>query len=1309
MRVLYVEDSTSDADLTLRELRSSAPDIHLDVVGSVAEALALLNDLDAAMAQGESARFELVLLDLSLPDGSGLNVLAEVRHRSLPLAVVVLTGSGDEQTVLAALRAGADDYLAKRHEYWAALAPTLRAALTRFRLQAARRARPLRLLYAERNEHDVSLTRIHLATQAPFIRLEVVHTADEVLARLPQSGPAADVDVVLLDYRLPGMNALEALKEIFEVRGLDVPVIVTTSHGTEDVALQALKLGAADFVVKSPGYLQHLPATVEAAFHRAQAARENAVLVRREQDLHESEERFRQLAENIKEVFWLTDPSKNEMLYISPAYEEIWGRTRKSLYSSPHDWVDAIHPDDRARVVEAAQTRQVRGDYVEEYRIVRSDGSVRWIRDKAFPVVDKEGKVFRVAGIAEDITERKQFEDEIRETRNFLASIFDNIPNSIFVKDARDLRFVRVNTACEKLTGYSEEELLGKSDYDFFPKEQADFFVAKDRETLASNQRVFMVEETITSKDGTEKILQTKKFPILDKDGHPQYLLGLSEDITARKWAEEALQKSETHLRAIIENEPECVKVVSAKMKLLEMNQAGLAMFQAKSLTEAQQQTLLEFVVPEHRAAFVDLHKRVMNGESGTLEFEVIGLKGAHRWLETRAAPLRNSAGEVQQLLGITRDITERRNQERKFSRLSRIHAVLSGINSAIVRIRDRRELFQEACRIIVEHGQFSLGWIAVLDHATGKLIAVAQAGLPENSDADSDFFNGSVGLVPAGAAEVVLREKHSAIDNVIEDTPDVVDVGHETDSLKVRRAAIELGAKSVIALPLIVEGQIFGILTLYAPERNFFDYEEVKLLDELAGDISFGLEFIAKGEKVDYLAYYDILTGLPNRSLFFDRLTHQLGTAARDGLTVALVVMDIDRFRLINDTLGRQAGDALIRMMAQRIKETFRDQDSVARVGSNSFAVAVSGAWHAADATRILEAHNHQLFGQPFLLGTEQMRVSAAAGVAMFPGDGDTPEVLFANAEAALRQAKEQTALFLFYNPGMNARVANSLRIENKLRRALDNGEMVLWYQPKVSVRTRKILGFEALMRWQDPESGMVPPAQFIPLMEQTGLILEAGRWALFQVARDCSTWSAAGIKPPRVAVNVSPIQLRQKDFLTTMVEAAHKSKEAGALLDVEITESTIMTNVDAIIPILQSIRGLAVGIAVDDFGTGYSSLAYVARLPIQDLKIDRSFIVGMTQDEDSLAIVRSIVSLAHSLRLNVVAEGVETEEQAAILLELGCDEMQGYLISRPVPSEQVPELLRQQMQAVHDNPAKKVSATTKKNRGGKKNTKRR
>lgn len=874
------------------------------------------------------------------------------------------------------------------------------------------------------------------------------------------------------------------------------------------------------------------------------------------------------------------------------------------------------------------------------------------------------------AALQREIEERKRVQQEVVETRNFLSSIFENIPDAVFVKDAADLRFVRVNAACERLTGYSEHELLGRSDHDFFPEAQADRFVADDREALAHVDRVMASEETITSRDGTRRWVHTKKFAITGADGRPQYLLGMSEDITERKLAEEALQASEAKYRQLIEQASDGIFLSDKEGNFVLMNTRGCQLlgYAPEELLGLNGQVTY---VDEEAHVHTQRMLAVVAGEDLRFERMVKRKDGSAFPAEVSLKMLDSGMVQV-----IFHDISARRSQERKIARLSRIQGVLSGINAAIVRIRNRQELFQEACRIAVEQGGFIIGLIAQLNPTDGKLVAIAQAGLPIDLRFGAPE-NESAALVPAGAAAVALREKKPAFDNDINRTLEFVAASVDQDTWRVRRAAIAKGAKSVIALPLFVEEKTFGILTLFTPERNFFDDEELKLLQELAGDISFSLDFMAKAERADYLAYYDALTGLPNRGLFFDRMTQQISAASREHAGVALVLIDLDRFRLINDTLGRHAGDVLLESVARRIRGAIRDEDSIARVGSNRFALAVSGIANSAEAAYALETRSEALFGQPFAVGGEELRVLATAGVAMFPSDGTDAETLFANAEAALRKAKQQNLRFMFYSPEMNARVADSLRLENQLRRALDEDELVLWYQPKVNTHTRKLVGFEALMRWQNRDGTMVPPGKFIPVMEQTGLILQAGRWALLQVARDCRAWSAAGAKLPRIAVNVSPIQFRQKDFLATIVEAAEQTEAAGSMLDLEITESVIMENVEAIVPRLQTIRGLGVDIFIDDFGTGYSSLAYIARLPIHALKIDRSFVVGMTTDKDSLSIVRSVISLAHSVRLSVVAEGVETGEQAALLSELDCDEMQGFLLGRPVPPTEVPALI--------------------------------
>jgi EAL domain-containing protein (putative c-di-GMP-specific phosphodiesterase class I) len=310
----------------------------------------------------------------------------------------------------------------------------------------------------------------------------------------------------------------------------------------------------------------------------------------------------------------------------------------------------------------------------------------------------------------------------------------------------------------------------------------------------------------------------------------------------------------------------------------------------------------------------------------------------------------------------------------------------------------------------------------------------------------------------------------------------------------------------------------------------------------------------------------------------------------------------------------------------------------------------------------------------EPIAVDGQELRVSARAGIALFPADGADVDALFRNAEAALRKAKLSGDRYLFYTPELNARAAERLSLENKLRRALERGELALHYQPKIDLTTGRICGLEALMRWDDPDSGPVPPVKFIPVLEETGLILEAGRWALERAVADSGAWRAKGLPAPRISVNVSAIQLRQKDFVAMVGRVA---RGAADVLDLEITESLIMQDIEANIEKLKAVRDMGIGVAIDDFGTGYSSLSYIAKLPIDTLKIDRAFILNLTRNPGDVGIVTTIISLAHSLKLKVVAEGVETQEQAKLLRLFKCDEMQGYLFSPAIPAEQVEILL--------------------------------
>jgi diguanylate cyclase (GGDEF)-like protein len=589
--------------------------------------------------------------------------------------------------------------------------------------------------------------------------------------------------------------------------------------------------------------------------------------------------------------------------------------------------------------------------------------------------------------------------------------------------------------------------------------------------------------------------------------------------------------------------------------------------------------------------------------------------------------------------------------QQVEIRRTNRTLRMLSEINSAIVRVRERGELLAEACRIAVDEGEFAIAWIGLANRATGMLVPVAWRGA-----------EGAQALAVArplkatdGIANEAIRTGRPVVVNDTEGDPRLV-------------LSRRFGSRAAVALPLVRDGTAEGAMVLHAREAGLFDAAEMKLLLELAGDVAFALEHIEKSERLDYLAYYDALTGLANRTLFFERVGQFISIAGREGLQVAVVVFDLERFRTINDTLGRQAGDELLRQVATRAAANLTERGWLARIGADQFAVLVPAMADRDAVARRIERRHRELFDEPFRVGDAELRTSARVGVACFPEDGTDAEQLFRNAEAALRQAKSGGERLTFYTPQMTERAAENLNLENQLRQALEREEFVLHYQPKVEVEGGRCVGVEALIRWQSPELGLVPPGRFIPLLEQTGLILQVGAWALRRAVADHEHLRKNGIAMPRIAVNVSAIQLRQRDFVDRMREIAGGGP-AAAGIDIEITESLLMDDIESNVLKLRALRDLGMKVAIDDFGTGYSSLGYLAKLPVHALKIDRSFIITMLDDPDTMTLVSTIISLARSLRLTVVAEGVDSEEQAKMLRLLRCDQMQGFLVSRPIP----------------------------------------
>jgi len=434
--------------------------------------------------------------------------------------------------------------------------------------------------------------------------------------------------------------------------------------------------------------------------------------------------------------------------------------------------------------------------------------------------------------------------------------------------------------------------------------------------------------------------------------------------------------------------------------------------------------------------------------------------------------------------------------------------------------------------------------------------------------------------------------------------------------------------------------------------------------------------------EQLLYQAHHDALTGLPNRTLLLDRLALALPAAERQNRRVGVLFLDIDRFKLINDTLGHTLGDQLLQQVAGRLVRRVGTTNTVARLSGDEFTVLLEGIESYQDAVDVAQQVLHSFLHEPFRLGGNEYVLTPSIGIAIYPEDGRDVETLVGSADTAMYRAKEQGSTYHLYEPSMNALAMQRLALENDLRKAFERAEFVVYYQPKLCLTTERIVGMEALVRWLHPTRGLVPPSEFIPLAEETGLIVPLGEWVLRTACAQARRWQEAG-HPLLLSVNLSARQFSQQDLTASVDRILRETALPPELLEVEITESIAMTDVEQAIAILHQLKALGVHISIDDFGTGYSSLGYLRKFPIQTLKIDKSFVQDIGLHDPTLAddgaIAASIIALARSLQLIAIAEGVETEHQRQFLADHGCDQMQGYLFAGPLPAPEFERLLIQ------------------------------
>lgn len=429
---------------------------------------------------------------------------------------------------------------------------------------------------------------------------------------------------------------------------------------------------------------------------------------------------------------------------------------------------------------------------------------------------------------------------------------------------------------------------------------------------------------------------------------------------------------------------------------------------------------------------------------------------------------------------------------------------------------------------------------------------------------------------------------------------------------------------------------------------------------------------------ELEYQASHDSLTGLPNRSLLRDRIEQAIAKARRDNKRVAVVFVDLDHFKLINDSLGHHVGDRLLLEVADRLMTCVRSHDTVARQGGDEF-VLVLTEQHGEDESLAIVSRLLDVISQPWVDEGQEYGLSCSVGISCYPKDGDDPDALLRCADAAMYQAKASgRSTYHVYTPELNQAISERLELENSLRHALERDEFRVYYQPRIAVASGHIIGAEALIRWDCPGKGLIPPDSFISIAEETGLIIPIGQWILQEACRQNSAWQQAGLLPISISVNLSPIQFRHAGLVQSVADALQQANLHPACLELELTESFVMHDAERINVAMQALKALGVDIAVDDFGTGYSSLSYLKRFPVDRLKVDKSFVRDIDSDPDDAAIVRAIITLGHALGLKVVAEGVETRAHLEFLQQHGCDELQGYYFSRPVPAAEMEALLR-------------------------------
>lgn len=640
---------------------------------------------------------------------------------------------------------------------------------------------------------------------------------------------------------------------------------------------------------------------------------------------------------------------------------------------------------------------------------------------------------------------------------------------------------------------------------------------------------------------------------------------------------------------------------------------------------------------------------------------------------------LRSLANIVSFGMEITEREEQRRSDQEKKERASRMLAALSATNEAMMRATTRSQLFELVCETAVRGGNFTSTTIMLMSHDNEYLQVEGAAGPNAERERGLRLSVDASRPEGRGLSGAAFRSKQPCISN---------DYLADSKLSYLHNRAREGHVSSGAALPLLKDGDVIGVLLFLSRELGAFSPELVVLLQRLAENVSFALENIDRAlekkqaeDRMEYLATHDGLTGLPNRTMFNHLLNASIRVGRRYERSFALMFIDLDRFKEINDTRGHAAGDAVLIEVSKRLRGCLRDSDVVARLGGDEFVVILN---EVAESHRVVKVAGNVVaaLGTPLVFSGQECGVTASVGIAVFPNDGEDEETLTKHADIAMYLAKEEGKNdFRFFSSEIKSQSVERLKLETSLRRALDHNEFILHYQPKLNAATGLITGVEALLRWNHPTLGELPPGQFIPLAEETGLIVPIGRWVLKAACAQGVAWQQEGLPPVSIAVNLSPRQFIDANLLRDIDAALAGSGLASELLQLEIAESTLLLNIGRAVGLLDAIQSRGVRLAIDDFGMSYSSMAVMKRFPIDTIKIDRSFMKDLPQRAEDKGMAEAIIGVGKALGLTVIAEGVETADQEMFLRKHACDELQGFLFSKAVLPADLAVLLQSQV----------------------------